>query len=163
MVSTPSNFKVFKVAASDPNRRPTLKTLNLVGVPPISEFSKLKPGPGMTCHSENLKIKVPRHVLSLQLPSSPLGRRARPHGMGGAIPFDTLLLQAALPACWLRLGRGGRSGGTCRTARQSAPKQRRIRTIAAISNFGLGKGETSRTSAKECPGKTPIRLERQLP
>jgi len=46
LVTGPPNFKVFKVAEYDPNRRPTLTTLNLVGVPPSSKFSKSKPGPG---------------------------------------------------------------------------------------------------------------------
>ena len=36
-------------------------------------------------------------------------------------------------------------------------------SLQAISNLGLGNGETSRTYAKECPRKTPIHLEIQLP
>ena len=111
-------------------------------------------------HFENCTCHL--HVMSRHLHSCPWGRKARSHGMGWAMPFDTLLLQANLPACWLSSGRGGRSGGTCRSARQSVT-QRRIQTIAAICKLVWERGRSNRPTAKEGPRKTPTPLERYIP
>lgn len=86
--------------------------------------------------------------------------------MSGAIPFDTLLLRAAL--LFLHAGSGWAAAAEAGARAELHGKEPRIKSepepsLQAISNLGLGNGETSRTYAKECQRKTQNHVEIQLP